>query len=427
METFRAAQAKDIEELATKTIEKISGRARAKGPESTGDAVVKAIEDSRTALKTKQNQMYSEIDKLTESQVKRVPKEIEVPSSLVDASGNPLSMTKRVMEKTRVGGVQPSTKPLRAPAARLLREIQEQKQLMDPKLLADTETTLRAILDAPERVSYEAMAKSRSDLLALTRKLDEALPGKRAGAAKLLSSAMSDSMMAAAKSSGNKGLPEMIEAANSYTAEMHRMFEQALVKKSLDTGKTETISAMVRNGGLQEIRDIYKLLPAVTKQNLKANIVQDMLEKTMDKSGNINTKQFVSVFNKLGEPRAKEIFGSNYASVKEMADIFGKIKTGGSGEAAGLFNIGIVVEALVSPTSLARKVGIYGGVYGLAKAITNPAQSAKVLSVLSKAAHVAPYAATGAYAVAFPGKDEKQAKSLPPKDEKQAKSLPPIE
>src|SRR5271157_1367160 len=116
MEAFRARQAAAIDELAADTITNIG---KASGQEATGDAVVNALEKSRLVLRTQQNQMYAEIDRLTESEIKRVPKSVETPSRLVDEQGQPMTYAKKVMEKTRVGGVQPSTRPLRPAAIKL--------------------------------------------------------------------------------------------------------------------------------------------------------------------------------------------------------------------------------------------------------------------------------------------------------------------
>jgi hypothetical protein len=262
------------------------------------------------------------------------------------------------------------------------------------------------------------MARSRSDLLALTRKLDEVLPGKRAGVAKLLAGQMDDAMMDAATKSGVSGLPQQLRVAQTLTREMHEKLESDLVKKIIETGRPEDIAAYVKQGGLQDIRHLNSLLSKPQQRMVQAQILRDALNGAIDPTTKVfDPGKFITSIKTLGEHRGQEIFGGqNYSNVEQTARLLSKLRvSSGAGMAAGMHNwtymrapagsaaavlVGIITGRPIEGAGVGA--GIAGAMAvetatlrGLAKAITNPAKSARVVHYLELATRKAPYAVYG--------------------------------
>jgi hypothetical protein len=423
MDEFRAKQLARAGEIVEEEMGRLS---TFKGTqEETGRATQKALNESRTRMKGEVAKAYAAIDQLTESQTKRVPKQVTQLSSLVDEFGKPMNYEKRVLEKKQVGGVQPSTRELQHDVIPLLREIQQQKKLIPPQLLADTESLLDRIRKSPDNVTYEAMARSRSDLLAISRKLDEVLPGKRAGIAKLLAKKMDDSMMKAAEDSGISGLPDQIRVANTMTREMHEKFESDLVKKIMESGKPEQVAAYMKSGGLQDIRHLNSLLDPVAQRRVQAAVVQDAFTEAFDPvTKELDPGKFARNIHSLGRERGQELFGENYDNVRQVADLLAKLgPQTGAGMAAGMHNwtymraIPVAGAAALfgHPEAGAIMLGGVGAetifLRKVASALTNPARSARTLHYLALAAHGAPYAVYGlARVVANEGEEDSEGK-----------------
>lgn len=408
MKDFRAKQL----ERATSAIDGLSAQVSSfKGtPEELGKMTQQAIQDSREALKGEVNSAYKAIDDLTQSHAEMIhyPEE-RTSSHLVGPDGKPVTYIAETARKEYVGGVQPQTAGVKKTAARLLEEIEQQKTLMDPTLLGQSESMLKAIMDAPPTVPYMAMAKSRSDLLSLSRKLDEALPGKRAGIAKLLVKDMDAAITDAAASSGISGLPEQVKVANALTKEMHRKFEQNLVTKILDSKSPEMVTGYVKQSGLQELRDVNALLPAEQRSAMQAGVIRDLLKESIDPAkGMLVPGKFASGFRELGDERAQELFGRNYAPVKQLSDLLAKVNPKGvSGIMSSMHNwtylaagpTALLTAASGKPEAALATVGALAAetvfMRKLAKAITNPAKSARVVHYMQLGMHGAPYAVFG--------------------------------
>jgi hypothetical protein len=410
MEEFKEGQLKTVQKVVEDTVGTLSNF---KGtPEQAGEQVTRAVEDGRSRMKAEVNSAYKAIDDLTASQSTRVPVTKEATSSLVDESGRPMTYEKKSFEKRDVGGVQPATIEVKRAAIGLLREIQQEEKLLDPTLLAKAKTLLTSIAKSPRNVPYAAMADSRSDLLAITRQLDEALPGKRAGMAKLLAGKMDQAMQDAAEHSGITGLPEQIRIANGLSKEMHRKFEQDLMTKILDTKKPELIAGYIKKAGLQEIRDMNATLDAPTRRLVQSHVVADSLVKAFDeKTKQLNPQAFSKAIYAIGDERGKELFGAaNWESVRQMADMVGKVGSGRAGIGSSGASLHNWTYLVALPAALSAAVFGRGEaamatagtvametytLRKLAKAITNPAKSARVIHYLQMGARGAPYAVYG--------------------------------
>jgi len=370
MEEFRNKQLEKAGQIVEEEIGRIS---KFKGtPEQMGKITQQAIDTSRSRLKNEVGMAYNAVDQMSQN-------------------------------------VQVDTLPLKKTATKLMIELKEQAKLMDPKLLGDTESSLAAIINSPDKVPFKTMGMVRSDLLALTRKLDEVLPGKRAGVAKLLASQMDEAMMDAARR-GSSGLDTQLRVAQTLTRDMHEKLESDLVKKIIETGRPEDVAAYVKQGGLQDIRNLNSLLTKPQKRMMQAQIVRDALTGAIDQNTKVlDPAKFVSAIDSLGEQRGQEIFGGqNYSNVRQTAKLLSKLRSsGGGGMAAGLHNWTYLaagpsaLAALVfgRPEAAAATAAGLGAetvaLRGLAKAMTNPAKSARVLHYMQLAAHGAPYAIYG--------------------------------
>lgn len=407
MEDFRVGQISKASEVFNGEIQRIS---KFNGtPEQVGMLTQNAMEDARTALKAETRSAYKAIDQLTESHVKRVPVTKEVTSSLVDESGRPMSYDKKFLEKRMVGGVQPETREVKKTAIMLLRELKMQEKLMDPKLLADTKSILETIVRADNNVPYQTMAKSRSDLLAVSRNLDAILPGKRAGIAKLLAEQMDKSMIDAAQRSGISGLVDQVRVANTMTREMHRVFEQNLITKIMESKNPEVIASYLRTGGLQELRDLNALLSDPQRRVVQSQILKDsMMRSTENGAKPMEPQKLAKDIHDLGEERGRLIFGKNYDSIRQVADLMTKIKSSSAGGGASALHNWAYLSAAPTagmavatghPGTAAAVAATTGAetvfMRKLAKAMTNPAKSARMVHYLRLGARGAPYAAYG--------------------------------
>lgn len=396
--------AKALEELG----KEIEGISRFKGSsEQMGEFTQKAIETYRERYKKEViNPAYDEIKRLVKAEYARVPVMRESTSSVVDEFGNPMTYARRALERQQVGGVAAETRTVKQIAIPLLRQLREQRALIDPKLLADSESILASIIKAPKQVPFEVMQHSRSDLLAISRKLEEVLPGKRAGIVRQLIGGLDSSLERAADNSGIPKLGEKVREANRLTFENHRRFEQQLVRKVLDSSKPEQISGFVRKAGLQEIRDIQGMLTPPQQRMMAAQVAKDLIREGMDASGTMSPYQFAKKFDAIGAERGKQIFGAAYPGMKQLADTLLKLGSGKTGDisAASLHNWSFMAagpSALVAmasghPDIAAATAGALGAetmvLRGFARAITNPAKSAKVARLTVAAIRGAPYA-----------------------------------
>jgi hypothetical protein len=399
MDEFRNKQLERAGQIVEEEIGRIS---KFKGtPEQMGKITQGAIDTSRARLKNEVGMAYNAVDQMSQS-------------------------------------VQVDTSGLKKTATKLMIELKEQAKLMDPKLLGDTESTLKAIIDAPDKVPFKTMGMARSDLLAVGRKLDEVLPGKRAGVAKLLAKQMDDAMMDAARG-GPSGLDTQLRVAQTLTRDMHERLESDLVKKIIDTGRPEDIAAYVKQGGLQDIRHLNSLLTKPQQRMMQSQIVRDALDGALDQSTKVlDPNKFVASINSLGEQRGKEIFGGqNYDNIRQTAKLLSRLRSeGGGGMAAGLHNYTYLaagpsaLAALVFGRPEAAALTTLGvgtetvALKGLAKAMTNPAKSARVLHYMQLAAHGSPYAIYGLSKIVD---SENGPDPLPPLENKEYKQLTAVQ
>jgi hypothetical protein len=246
--------------------------------------------------------------------------------------------------------------------------------------------------------------------------MNSGLSGPEAGFVKKMAGLADDSMMDAAQKSGIQGLPEQIRAANKLTADEHTMFEQALVKKVVETKKPEAIATLLRGKtiGNEELRNLFTIMP----KELHAPVQRQLLLDTMRQSTNntskvFNERRFADALGGIGDERGEIIFGKNWSNIKELASTLEKINgpTGlGGGTGAALQNIGairgIIEAAYLAPLALVAGGHLTSGTLSvagevvtmrtMANLLTKPELTVKLLKTLQVGARTLPYAATGA-------------------------------
>jgi hypothetical protein len=353
-----------------------------------------------------------------------VPRQVKKTSTVLGPDGKPMTYTATETESKLEGPAMPSTAGLKAFAEQELETIEAEQEILDPTLLSSSKSMLEHIVNGPDRVTFGGMKDARSDLLAVTRRLEEALPGKMAGQAKSLAKLADEAMMDAAEKSGIEGLPEAVREANAFTANEHQMMERKLVKSILDSKKpVEGIASVIRGPasarrysiGLQETRDLFKVLPPNMKAPVQRQIILDTLEESTNPgTGIFNEGKFAGIINRIGDGRGEIIFGSNWKNVKELSKLMEQIngptsKKAGGSMAAALQNPEIYKDFVMAlapfmeigrghtRTGILMLLGEGVGYNTVAYALTHPATAAKLVKILQAAIQGAAYAPGLAY------------------------------
>ena len=404
MDRFRLAQNLETKQAAEKVANEISSFSGSS--EQLGKMVQDGIKAHTEEFHKIQNQMYGEIDKMVKGTEKQVP--FERPTT--GRYKPPVRMVTKIE-----GGVYPQTFDIKSFAEQQLKRLKEEEKILDPALLSRSRGMLNTLANAPNRMSYQAIAAARSDALSTARELEQALAGKEAGMAKKIAELFDQSMMKAAEESGIPGLPQKIRAANAFTKEEHRMFEQQLVKKVVDSKKPEAIAKFVRapNVGIQETRDLFKVLPPALRPQVQKQIMLDAMRESVNtQTGAFNERKFATAITKLGEERGSEIFGKNWNNVRELSKLMGQVngpagKGGGAGAALQNFsvlkNLMLTVAAPIGLASshhvgagAATLAGEWASLNIIAAAMTNPEKAAAMLRVARSFTKTVPFMATGA-------------------------------
>lgn len=277
---FRVRQQQALTEAIDKTVTAVAG---GRGSHyAQGKGTLGAIEEAKKGLKDTYGAMYDEIDKVTEPVVQRIAKVEQVPSKLVGPSGEALTVPKRTLVKTEVGGVQPETRGLKEAAIPILRRIKQEQKLIPPEDLQGVVNTLTTIIKSPHAMGYRAFQDARSSLLAIARKLDEPIPGKRGGLAKHLAKVTDEAMEQAAERSGltintpdgPMPLQEYVRATNALRAEAEVVFNEGLLAKMAETAP-ERLHTLLGTATVDEIAGMRKYLPHERIQSLKGQLVKD--------------------------------------------------------------------------------------------------------------------------------------------------------
>lgn len=403
MQEFRDRQAASITARADEVMREISRTSKLTS-EQRGLLMQRALDSAEKRLSAEVSSAYGEIDALTRS-----TEETEEVTKMVRKGFTEVPVT---VKKTKlVGGVPVSTDNLKAAAKRLYAEISAQERLLDPTSVSSIKSHLASIIENEEPVTFQAAQSTRSDLLQMVRKYDDILGNKKTAMYKLLSQGVDDDMMAAAKASGIPDLPEKLRAAQALAKEQHRLFGQQLVKQMAESAKPEELATFIRKGGLQEIRDLNKLLTPVQQKNMRVQVLSDILSEASkaqqlspgySPGGVLKLTPDIRVFrgdkvaslvNDLSEKgHAQLIFGQDYKNVKQFSDLIRRVHPSESTWVAlhNALYLGAVTQAPTHPQLFAATAMEAGFTNMLARLIVKPEGLNAVTRFLQASAHHSP-------------------------------------
>ncbi len=427
MDKFRELQNAQTKAAVDKVADSLSSFRGS--PEQLGELVQKGLDQHTKEFRAIQKKMYDDIGAAVNERIQKV--RVQVASKILGPDGKPVMTT--VLQDQVIDDVMPSTVQLKQFAKDELGKLKEVEKVLDPNLLSQSRSMLENLLKAPNRITYKAMAAARSDTLSKVRELDQALAGKQAGLAKKMADLFDESMIDGAQKSGIPGLVDDIRKANAFTANEHKMFEQALVKKIVDTKKPETIATLIRGKaiGNDETRDLFKILPPSLKLPVQRQIIIDtMRQSTNNISKAFNERKFAETIGGIGDERGKIIFGNNWKNIKELTSIMERINGPvgiGGGSGASLANLGAIkamytsMLAVIPGAEMARGEYMgaakslafeYGVMNALAYGMTHPETAEKMLKAAQQVLKFMPYGVTGAVAV---DRGQRRAKGEPVK------------
>ena len=414
MEKFRAAQNAETQTAVQKiadSISKFNGNS-----EDLGDLVQQGIKSHTEQFRKIQKVMYDDIRKQVNERTIQVTVPKQIPTGYMLAGNVPEMKNVMVKENRLIDNVMPSTVAIKKFAEEELKKLDKVSAVLDPNLLSQSRAMLEHLTQSPDNITFDGMVNARSDALAKVRELDQAMAGKQAGLAKkiagLFDEALEDGMQ--------KKMPQLVpavRAANELTSNEHRMFEQALVKKIVDTKKPEAIATLLRGKtiGNQELRDLFTIIPDEMHPIIQRQLLLDtMRDSTHTTSKVFNERRFADAIGNLGDERGGIIFGNNWGNVKKFTGLLEKINgpTGmGGGSGAALQNIGVIKAILATAGGFAYGTNhpilgtiseglALGGEFvsfrAMASALTHPATTAALIKAMQVAARVGPYGLTGA-------------------------------
>ena len=354
MQKFREQQAAAIESRASDLANSFSQSGMSQ--EARGAAIQKGMADAQKSISDEVSSAYQALDGLTRStRVMRTTTEPAV-SSLVDEAGRPLTYEAKVKKPALAGGAPVYPVQSRRAAASLLRELQDEEKLLDPTAVQPLKSRLLTMARSTDPTTFMGAHAARSDIMAEGRRVEELLPNKRGRVTAILGKAIDADMEAAARRvdpEGSKGILTQLRAANALSYEQHRLFEQSVIKKVMESGKPEAIASLIRSGGFQETRDLLAVLkradPAVLG-TVRTKVLQDILDETVQSSHGLqhqalshitNTTPlniiprptvfrgdtFAKSIHDLGNERGIALYGpQGWNSVKRLAAITERVK-----------------------------------------------------------------------------------------------------
>ncbi len=344
---------------------------------AVGKQTQQALAEGEAAMNAMVSELYQRIDDLTISQKVNVDVPVTRTSKhLVDPQGNPVLVPGMETVAELRGPALVSTKSFQSVARKLLKELEEQQQLLPNSELSRPLDLLRSLVDGPEKVSFTTADKVRSVYGSLS--VD---PGaKQAGLVKALGAEFSrridEAMTAAADASNVPGLRDLLDEARAAKIALETDFREGLVKKIIEARNPEALSNFIFNAPLDDIDTMMRVLPDEQVDAVRAAMFRGMIQRftigdTIDKANSatpdlgqqrLRGLELVNRIEELQEAksgRLTTILGQGAANeMAEIAQLAAKVK-GKLGKAAGgtTFDSSIVASGL--------NLGLVGSVLGM--------------------------------------------------------------
>jgi hypothetical protein len=275
---FRMIQQQALQGMGDRIVQRLN-QGGALPSRDIGMLVERGLTQARDQVQATLRAMYGAIDQQVQTHRIRVPQVTQQPSLLVGPQGQPLTVPVRKLVTQTVGPAFASSTPLKKVAIGLLRRIRDEAQLISPTELKRSADLLETIIRSPKRLPFGVYQDARSDLLKIVRSHGDLLPGKAAGIAKQLVEETDNAMIEAARSSGIPGLEADVRAANAFRADAE-VFNEAFIKKLVETAGAERVPDMIRGMDIAEISSVRGLLQPQQWQAVQARIMQDLFEES---------------------------------------------------------------------------------------------------------------------------------------------------
>lgn len=381
LQKFRAAQSEAIVAKARDLVQRISSFSGTQ--EARGKFIQQAIEDSRKETAGLISKEYEKLDSMVASKTTMVPVTKTTPG--VGFAGAPKVTTTMAPHLTGGAIVEPTS--LKRAAEMMLTEIEKQAKYLNPDEINPVISHLRQITTASGPVEFMTADNLRSTLLSQVRKYDSLLGSKRTAILRQLEEGLDADMDRAATSSGIPGIKQQLQQARGMVKEQHRLFEQSLIENIAKSGRPEDIAGYIRGAGLQELRDLNKVIGPDKLKVASAKVMQDMLEETLKTpvpqlhglSGMVASSapkemfqgdRFAKLFTGMGDEKAKLVFGDSYPAIRKFVSVVQRIHPSESSWVA-LHNA-MYIAAMVHPGMAAAVVPEAIGTNLMARAMVNP-------------------------------------------------------
>lgn len=437
MAKFRVLQNAASEREANALADSLSSRplSVSGSKEEAGKAIRDGIDQHKAAFHRLENYLYKKIDEAVDEQVVKTPVYKQVPTGILDSSGKPIMKTVQAgTSQKAVDKVMPSRDKIVEFAKEQLKKIEAGKSAAGKAPESAYETLLNGIVENKSSNStYEGMAEARSSWLSKVRDMNSGLSDKEAGFVKKMADLADESMIEAADRSGVPGLTSQIRSANAMVREEHEAFEKKLIKRIVEKENPENIASVLRGPtsnialrpGIQETRDIMKILPKKLVAPVQRQIMLDTVNDSIAKGTEVfDERKFSQLVLGIGNDRGRILFGSNWNNIRDFAMGIRRISGAIGMTGAALSNPAAVKQAVTSVGRLlleslgstgAEVYYGHGGVTGaigaatvpmaseailwrtIANALTHPETSGKLVKALQVIAQKSAHAPIGGY------------------------------
>lgn len=283
-ENIKKRQHSALAGMATGVVESVS---EFKGtPEELGRLIQGKISQGRDAVKGLANTEYAELFADVAPTVKRVPTVVQRPvvgpkGPLTSVAGQPLIAPKTVLRKTPLGGVMVPGGSMKLIAIDQYARLKEIEALVPSEALAPIKAQLTGLLKARKFYTVEQFHNAKSMLGEVARRLDELLPGRRAGLNKLLVQTANKAMENALRKAGRGDVWERYQGIQSRYKEMAQALKETTVAKLMDQAP-EKVAAFLPKMDLSDIDILKTQLGQANFDMLAARLMRDMVNNAIE-------------------------------------------------------------------------------------------------------------------------------------------------
>lgn len=270
---MRDTQEKAAVTISNEIIDSIRSGKRPLDAVDVGELFLNALDEGEVRLNAPAREIYGRIDA-----------ELGTTTELITKRGfDPDVAYPRIVETKvprRVSPVMPETASLKELAKPILERLKDESLLINPADFASIRGTLDRIVNAPDRLPFQAFQDARSDLLRAARALDDPLPGKKAGIVNQLAPATDAAMSEALIQSGRADLLTELRQANAIWRETAGMLGERTIKQLLNSSP-EAVTGILSRSPTQTIRALKKLVPRDILDDAAAAMVRrDIIDKS---------------------------------------------------------------------------------------------------------------------------------------------------